>query len=123
MTYRHSPLAAVLALGAALTAPIAWAQSVPTAEVTDPAPPVSSPQRESAGAEPNSMSPQPLTWADVDADKDGAISREESAQVESLVAVFDDADADKDGRLTVEEYKAYAAASSTDGDSAGGAGD
>ena len=61
---------------------------------------------------------QPLTWADLDVDKDGSLSKEEVTTVPALTQVFDDADADADGKLTAEEYKAHAAAASDDGDAA-----
>lgn len=103
----------LIALGAALAMPVAFAQDEPT----EAAPPESATQTQSTEQATQTQpatqaAPEasgPLTWADVDADKDGAISREESTRLASLAQVFDDADADKDGRLTVEEYKAYAA--------------
>jgi hypothetical protein len=54
-----------------------------------------------------------VTWADLDADNDGSLSRSEAAPLASLVQVFDDADADSDGKLTPEEYRAFVAANGT----------
>ena len=50
-----------------------------------------------------------MTWADLDADKDGSLSKAEVATVQSLSQVFDDADADANGQLTAVEYKSYVA--------------
>jgi hypothetical protein len=52
-----------------------------------------------------------LTWADVDTDGSGAISRSESSGMTGLSEVFDQADADGDGQLTPDEYRTFAAAS------------
>jgi len=49
------------------------------------------------------------SWASVDTDGDGSISKTESSANAGLAQVFDQADADKDGKLTVEEYRAFAA--------------
>ncbi|KRG64166.1 hypothetical protein ABB26_08935 [Stenotrophomonas humi] len=49
------------------------------------------------------------SWASVDTDGDGSISKAESQANAGLAQVFDDADADKDGKLTQEEYRVYAA--------------
>ena len=48
-----------------------------------------------------------VTWSELDADHDGALSKTEAAPVDSLSTAFDSADADKDGSLTADEYKAY----------------
>lgn len=50
-----------------------------------------------------------VTWSELDADKDGALSKTEAAPVDSLSQAFDSADGDKDGSLTADEYKAYLA--------------
>ena len=51
-----------------------------------------------------------VTWSDLDADKDGKLSKTEVAPIDSLSQSFDAADSDKDGALTTDEYKAYLAA-------------
>jgi hypothetical protein len=48
-----------------------------------------------------------VTWSELDADHDGALSKTEAAPVDSLSTAFDSADADKDGVLIADEYKAY----------------
>lgn len=50
------------------------------------------------------------TWASVDTDGDGAISKTEAQVNAGLAQVFDQADSNKDGKLTPDEYKAYVAA-------------
>lgn len=50
------------------------------------------------------------SWADVDADGDGTISKTESQANAGLAQVFDEADGNKDGKLTADEYRVYAAA-------------
>ncbi|MEP6908618.1 MAG: EF-hand domain-containing protein, partial [Pseudoxanthomonas sp.] len=43
----------------------------------------------------------------VDADKDGAISKQEASSNAGLSQVFDQADGNADGKLTADEYKAF----------------
>ncbi len=59
-----------------------------------------------------------LTWADVDTDGSGAISKAESSGMAGLSEVFDRADADGDGQLTPDEYRAFAASSAGAGEEA-----
>ena len=99
MKNARKPLAGLIALGAALAIPMAFAQD-PTA-THDPQP--------QEYTTPEDASAQPLTWADLDVDGNGTLSREEAANVASLAQVFDEADADNDGQLTQEEYRAYVA--------------
>ncbi|MBB1087859.1 EF-hand domain-containing protein [Lysobacter sp. SG-8] len=49
------------------------------------------------------------SWADIDVNQDGSVSKDEAAAVPALSQVFDSADADADGTLTADEYKAYIA--------------
>ena len=97
-------LSGLIALAAAVAMPMAFAQTAPPAD--DGMQP-SSPQTVAPTAEPRQV-----TWADLDVDKDGSLSKEEVATVPALTQVFDEADADADGKLTAEEYKAHAAADS-----------
>jgi len=90
-TFRK-PVAAVFAFAAALAMPLAFAQD-PTA---------------TTGEEPTSSTGQ-LTWADLDTNGDGNISRDEAAAHPALAGVFDQADADSDGQLTADEYRTFAA--------------
>lgn len=105
MKARNS-LIPLLALTAALAAPLAFAQSstgTPTA--ADPQS-TTAPPADAAAAPAQGKA---KTWADVDADKDGKISKTESATEPAVGQIFDQADADKDGSLTTDEYKAYIA--------------
>ncbi|MBN6151309.1 EF-hand domain-containing protein [Xanthomonas sp. AmX2] len=49
------------------------------------------------------------TWADVDTDSDGAISKQEAQVNAGLTQIFAQADGDADGKLTPDEYKAFVA--------------
>src|SRR3546814_16968539 len=85
---------------------MAFAQTAPT---TDDGMQPTSPQATAPTAEPKQV-----TWADLDVDKDGSLSKAEVATVPALTQVFDAADADADGTLTAAEYKAPADAASTE---------
>ena len=106
--FNTKPLFALIALGAAVAMPAAFAQD-PAAQ---PQPqPTQSTEQAAGGAE---QSAQQSTqdagqqgWADVDKNGDGNISKEESAANAGLSQVFDKADANADGSLTAEEYKAF----------------
>src|SRR3546814_12976279 len=89
---------------------MAFAQTAPT---TDDGMQPTSPQATAPTAEPKQV-----TWADLDVDKDGSLSKAAVATVPALTQVFDAADADADGKLTAEEYKADAAAASGEADAA-----
>src|SRR3546814_6483899 len=83
---------------------MAFAQTTPT---TDDGMQPTSTQANAPTAEPKQV-----TWADLDADKDGSLSKTEVATVPALTQVFDAADADAAGKLTAEEYKVHAAPAS-----------
>ena len=101
-------LTGLLALSAAFAAPMAFAQSTtPTdAAAQDAATQPASPAPQSDAA------PAKKTWADLDTDKDGNLTKTEAATIPSLQAVFDQADANADGALSGEEYKTYLAMNS-----------
>src|SRR3546814_3310476 len=110
-TMNHAnKLSGLIALAAAVAMPMAFAQTAPT---TDDGMQPTSPQATAPTAEPKQV-----TWADLDVDKDGSLSKAEVATVPALTQVFDAADADADGKLTAEEYKAHAAATSGEADDA-----
>jgi len=96
----------LLALASAFAAP-AFAQEANTAQdkqddamaSQDQATPAATPAPKKA-----------LRWSDLDANKDGKLSKSEAEAVPSLGEVFDKADANADGALTGDEYKAYLAA-------------
>ena len=122
MKNARKPLIGLVALGTALVMPLAFAQSEPTTATQDP---TTATQDAATQATPTDQAapaaePKQLTWADVDTDKNGSISKGESAQLASLAQVFDDADGDKNGELTPDEYKAFVAKNSTPTDNSGG---
>ncbi len=125
MTHSRKPLAALIALGTALAMPMAFAQdaaTAPPAEPTTHADPAQS-QADPAQSTAPSSAQQPLTWADLDVDANGTLSRTEAGNLQSLAQVFDQADADSDGELTPDEYKSFVArtnAGQPEPDAAGG---
>ena len=111
----------LIALSAALAMPTAFAQSDTEAQAgqpqtEQPTPTEATPPAERAtgaadqsagqvsGAASSSGKPG---WDQLDADKDGAISKQEAATNAGLAQIFEQADADTNGALTTEEYKAF----------------
>lgn len=109
-----------LAIVASLAAPLAFAQDA-TTDATAEAATQAAPTEQSTDL--GATAPQKLSWNDVDADKDGALSQAEAVAVPELVNVFVEADADADGSLTAEEYQSYVAKVQAEGGagSSGGA--
>jgi hypothetical protein len=95
-------LSGLIAIVAAAAMPLAFAQTTPP--IDDGAM-----QSTPPGATAPTAEPKQVTWADLDTDKDGSLSKAEVASVPALSQVFDAADADADGKLTADEYKAHAA--------------
>ncbi len=62
------------------------------------------------------------TWASVDTDSDGAISKPEAQVNAGLAQIFDQADGDHDGKLTPDEYKAFVATQQSGGAASGSQG-
>ena len=116
MKNARTHIATVVALGAALAMPLAFAQSAVSPEVreaqeaaTEAAESAQDAQQaaqQATGAQPETRQ---LGWNDVDTDGNGTISQAESAALPALASVFAEADADGDGELTPEEYRAHAA--------------
>lgn len=128
----RKPATLLLALAAATAMPLAFAQQTnpaagqaptasppPGATTTAPTAPTAA---DPAGTAAPAAPAQQLTWADVDADGNGTISKPESAALPSLAQVFDQADGDGDGELTADEYKAFVAANTGGGAADDGAG-
>ena len=113
MKHARKPLFGLIALSAALAMPAAFAQDASTA-AQDPA---TAPQ---PAAQPESQS---LTWADLDVDGNGTLSKVEAGNVQSLAQVIDDADTDKNGELTPDEYQAIVAKSNEQQPEASGGSD
>lgn len=113
MKHARKPLAALIAFGAALAIPAAFAQD-PSTSPTQQTPPTDPTTSTAPPADPTtSTSPaaeqKPLTWADLDVDGNGTLSQTEAGSLQSLAQVFGDADADSNGELTPDEYKAFVA--------------
>jgi hypothetical protein len=118
MNFTRKSLLGTFALVATLSAPLAFAQQADAAATGASAQPAASTDaaaaqpaaapatsNDAAAATPTSVSKK--SWADVDADKDGNLSKAEAAAVPSLGQAFDKADSNADGSLTGAEYKAY----------------
>lgn len=134
MTSRYF-LSLGLAFAAVVSAPLAFAQDAnasatgqenAAAQPATPATPAT-PADPQAGTSAVPATPaQPaatagkVTWSDLDADKDGKLTRTEAAPIDSLSQSFEAADADKDGALTTDEYKAYLAANGKGATGSGG---
>lgn len=116
MTNSRKPLLGLIALGAAVAMPMAFAQQPTTPQ--DPATHADPAQSTAPAA-----TQQPLTWADLDVDGNGTLSSAEATNLQSLAQVFDDADSDGDGELTPDEYKAYVASTNAAQPEAGGGSD
>lgn len=99
----------LLALTATLAAPLAFAQSTPQTAEPQTTPTDAAAAPAATPAEPAQSQAKGKTWADVDSDKDGKISKTESATEPAVGQIFDQADSNKDGSLTTDEYKAYIA--------------
>lgn len=97
-----------LAAVSLLAAPLAFAQDASATPATPANPQQETPAVPATPADP-AQPANKVTWSELDADQDGALSKTEAAPVDSLSAAFDSADGDKDGSLTADEYKAYRA--------------
>ena len=105
------------ALAAMLSAPLAFAQDPANTTTPDPASPpaatdTQAPPTTSNDAAAATTAGDPAakkSWADVDSDKDGSLSKAEADSVPALAQVFGQADADANGALTADEYKAFIA--------------
>jgi hypothetical protein len=94
-----------LVLGMIAATPLAFAQQeTPTTGGQNP-----SPTSDAAGQPParSSDGGQGLSWADLDADGNGNLSKQEAQRHAGLSNVFAEADADADGELTADEYRGY----------------
>ena len=95
-------LMGLLALSAAFAPPTATSDPAQdSAQTTATQPTTPAPQGDAA--------PAKKTWADLDTNKDGNLTKTEAATIPSLQAVFEQADVNADGALSGEEYKTYLA--------------
>lgn len=135
-TLSRKPLLGAAALAAVLASPLVLAQSAsPTtpaapgaasAATTAPASQAASSNPAATGTAPgatvSAAAPARKTWAELDANQDGSLSKDEASAMAALAAIFERADTDANGALTGAEYKAYVvAANSGAGKQAGGA--
>jgi hypothetical protein len=97
----RASLSALLILSAACAMPLAFAQETPPTSETG-----AQPTQTTDAATP---APAKKSWSDLDADKNGSLSKDEASNIPSLQAVFDKADSNADGALTGEEYKTWLA--------------
>ena len=120
MNLSRKSLIGTFALVATLSAPLAFAQTDTSS--TEQAPPPTTSNEASMQSPPPTTSndaaaattagdPAKKSWADIDLDKDGKLTKTEAAAVPALVQVFDQADSNADGSLTSDEYKAHVAKS------------
>ena len=118
----RNSLLGTIALVAALSAPMAFAQSTEAGSAQDPAATQTPPATTEATTGNTSADASAATdagadkksWADVDANQDGNLTQAEAAQVPALAEVFTQADANADGSLTGDEYRSFVSKSQTD---------
>ena len=68
------------------------------------------PATDAAAKQPTQSSAggQAQSWADLDADGNGSLSRQEAQRHAGLGNVYAEADADANGELTADEYRVFA---------------
>lgn len=88
----------VTALCAAFAMPAAYSQTGTQA---------ASPESETTSPARDNTAPAPVSFEELDANGDGAISKEEAAIDPALAQAFDTLDKDADGKLSPAEYAAY----------------
>ncbi|MDR7100743.1 Ni/Co efflux regulator RcnB [Lysobacter niabensis] len=117
MNLSRKSMLGTLALAATLATPLAFAQAQTDTTATDASMQQSSTPTDAAMQNPTppatyndaaaATSPVKKSWADVDLNKDGNLTKAEASAVPALGQAFDKADSNADGSLTPEEYKAY----------------
>src|SRR5690606_13093426 len=102
MKNSRKPLAGLIALGAALAIPMAFAQDATTAPPQDPAT-----QDYPTQSTAPSTSQQPLTWADLDVDGNGTLSPTAPGSLQTRGQFLNKADARRGGVSAPDAYKAF----------------
>jgi len=114
-------LLVLFAASAVSTTSLAFAQTAPTAPDAAPSAaatpaPHDGPMLESAAAPAPNATPAPMastasakSWKELDANKDGKLSKDEVAGDATWTADFDAADTNKDGFLSKSEFKKHEA--------------
>lgn len=104
MTLRNrKPLFALIAATAAVLSLPAMAQDAP------PTQDQARQQQEMQMQQAQQATGNEQSWATLDKDGDGNVSRNEAQAHAGLSQIFDAADSDKDGKLTPDEYRNYTA--------------
>lgn len=93
---REHRLLTLAALYVALVAPTVCAQTTIEALPPDSTSPIR-----------DSTAPAPMSFEEMDANGDGAISKDEAAVDPALTQAFETLDKDADGKLSPAEYAAY----------------
>lgn len=94
-----------LILGMMAAAPLAFAQQ--TTPTDGQQSPPGSTQDAAAQSQSQSSGGQGLSWADLDTDGNGNLSKTEAQRHAGLAAVFAEADTNGDSELTADEYRAF----------------
>lgn len=100
----HKRLTSGLLILGMVAAPLAFAQQATPTEHESSPPATGAAEQQPAQS---SASGQGLSWADLDADGNGSLSKQEAQRHSGLVNVFAKADADANGELTADEYRGY----------------
>lgn len=95
----------LLVLAVALAVPLAFAQTDTTP--TPPAPASAPMQTGAMASDAMAQSSTPKTWKELDANKDGKLSKDEVAGDPTWSAEFDAADSNKDGFVSKTEFKQH----------------
>ncbi|MFT3807065.1 EF-hand domain-containing protein [Arenimonas sp.] len=66
--------------------------------------------KEAAAVAEAQPAPAALSWAEMDKDSNGSLSKDEATANKSLAEIFDQADGDANGQLSGDEYRSYLAA-------------
>lgn len=96
-----------LILGMLAAAPLAFAQTTPTEQ---PPTETTSPPATGAAEQQSTQSTasgQGLSWADLDTNGNGSLSKQEAQRHAALSGVFVQIDADANGELTTDEYRSF----------------
>jgi len=94
----------LLILGMVAAAPLAFAQEAKPTEHESSPPATGAAEQQPAQS---SAGGQGLSWADLDVDGNGSLSKAEAQRHSGLANVYAQADADANGELTADEYRGY----------------
>lgn len=123
LSLSRKTLLSLITAGAVSMTSLAFAQSAAMAPDAAPPPPATAtpaphdgPMQEGVAAPAPNTAPAPMastekpkSWKELDANKDGKLSKDEVAGDATWTADFDSADANKDGFLSKSEFKKHEA--------------